>query len=230
VARCGLAALRDGLALAERHELHSVALRGYTNFSDSLEMLGRHAEAAQIATAGVTLATRVGHARSHGAMLVGNLAEPLIRLGRWHEALDLITESLAEDPNGIFASALLLARGELRLWQGDADAAANDVREARRQFGDGTDVQFTAPMVGSSTPNSPVPTAIWPTPSNASRPRWPGRSAPSAYATPGHCYGSACVSKQTSPHPAPAPRNTRRCTPWPPPCRPTRRPHRHTRR
>jgi DNA-binding CsgD family transcriptional regulator/tetratricopeptide (TPR) repeat protein len=145
--QAGLAALRDGLALAERHELHSVALRGYTNLSDSLEMLGRHAEAAQIATAGVTLATRVGHARSHGAMLVGNLAEPLMRLGRWHEALDLITESLADDPNGIFASTLLLVRGELRLWQGDADAAAHDVREARRQFGDGTDVQFTAPIV-----------------------------------------------------------------------------------
>jgi tetratricopeptide (TPR) repeat protein len=62
----GLAALRDGLALAERHELHSVALRGYTNLSDTLEMLGRHTEAAETARAGVTLAGRVGHARSHG--------------------------------------------------------------------------------------------------------------------------------------------------------------------
>jgi DNA-binding CsgD family transcriptional regulator len=79
-------------------------------------------------------------------MLVGNLAEPLIRLGRWREALDLITESLADEPRGIFASTLLL-RGELELWQGDTRAAEDDVREARRQFGDGTDVQFTAPMV-----------------------------------------------------------------------------------
>jgi DNA-binding CsgD family transcriptional regulator/tetratricopeptide (TPR) repeat protein len=145
--KAGLGALREGLALAEHGELHSVALRGYTNLSDSLEMLGRHAEAAEVATAGVTLATRVGHARSHGAMLVGNLAEPLMRLGRWHEALDLITESLADDPHGIFASTLLLVRGELRLWQGDTDEAAHDAREARRQFGDGTDVQFEAPMV-----------------------------------------------------------------------------------
>jgi DNA-binding CsgD family transcriptional regulator/tetratricopeptide (TPR) repeat protein len=143
----GLAALRDGLALAEGHELHGVALRGYTNLSDTLEMLGRHTEAAQTARAGVTLAGRIGHARSHGAMLVGNLAEPLIRLGRWREALDLITESLADDPSGIFASTLLLSRGELQLWQGDAQAAEHDVREARRQFGDGTDIQFTAPMV-----------------------------------------------------------------------------------
>ena len=56
-------------------------------------------------------------------MLVGNLAEPLMRLGRWREALDLITESLADDPSGIFASTLLLLRGEVRLWQGDAEAA-----------------------------------------------------------------------------------------------------------
>jgi DNA-binding CsgD family transcriptional regulator/tetratricopeptide (TPR) repeat protein len=143
----GLTALQEGLGLAERHELHGVALRGYLNLSDVLEMLGRHIEATETARAGVTLAGRVGHARSHGAMLVGNLAEPLIRLGRWREALDLITEALADDPSGVFASTLLLLRGELQLWQGDARAAEHDVREARRQFGAGADPQFTAPMV-----------------------------------------------------------------------------------
>jgi DNA-binding CsgD family transcriptional regulator/tetratricopeptide (TPR) repeat protein len=145
-APAGLTALRDGLALAERHELHDVAVRGYINLSDVLEMLGQHAEAAQAATAGITLARRIGHARSHGTMLVGNLAEPLVRLGRWRDALDLITESLADDPSGVFASTLLLLRGELQLWQGDLRAAEHDVREAHRQFGDGTDAQFTAPM------------------------------------------------------------------------------------
>jgi DNA-binding CsgD family transcriptional regulator len=80
-------------------------------------------------------------------MLVGNLAEPLIKLGRWREALDLITESLADHPIGVFASTLLLGRAELQLWQGDAPAAEHVVREARRHFGDRTDVQFTAPMV-----------------------------------------------------------------------------------
>jgi DNA-binding CsgD family transcriptional regulator len=93
----------------------------------------------------VTLAVRVGLARSLGAYLVGNLAEPLIRLGRWREALDLITESLAEEPSGVFASTLTLQRAELRMWQGDP-AAAEDLREARRQFGDAADMQFTGPM------------------------------------------------------------------------------------
>ncbi|MCW2919375.1 MAG: hypothetical protein JWN52_7443 [Actinomycetia bacterium] len=146
-AQSGLAALRKGLALAERHELHGVALRGYINLSDVLEMLGLHAEAAQTARAGIALAGRVGQVRLLGAYLVGNLAEPLIRLGRWREALDLITESLAEEPSGVFASTLLLQRAELHMWQGDGRSAEQDLREGRRQFGDAADMQFTAPMV-----------------------------------------------------------------------------------
>jgi len=74
-APAGLTALRDGLGLAERHDLHGVALRGYVNLSDALELLGQHTEAAETARAGVILAGRVGQARSHGAFLVGNLAE-----------------------------------------------------------------------------------------------------------------------------------------------------------
>ncbi|MFI5914172.1 AAA family ATPase [Dactylosporangium sp. NPDC051541] len=142
----GLAALREGLALATAHGLHNVALRGHINLSDCLELLGRHAEAADVAAAGRALAIRLGQARSRGAMLAGNVAEPLIRLGRWREALDLITESLAEDPRGTFASTLLILRGELHLWQGDADAARRDVAEARRQFGGGVDPQYTLPI------------------------------------------------------------------------------------
>lgn len=145
-AQAGLTALREGLDLAERHELHMVAARGYTNLSDTLTMLGRHAEAAGIARAGVALAGRIGLARSWGAMITGNLAEPLLRLGRWREALDLITESLADEPSGTFASTLLLVRAELQLWQGDMRRAEDDVRKARRHF-DGIDVQYTAPMV-----------------------------------------------------------------------------------
>ncbi|GAA5189780.1 LuxR family transcriptional regulator [Rugosimonospora acidiphila] len=145
-APAGLAAMRDGLALAERHGLLDVALRGYINLSDGLEMLGQHTEAAETARSGIALANRLGRKRSFGALLVGNLAESLMRPGRWGEALSLITGSLADGPTGIFASTVLLQRAELSMWQGDAPAAADDVREARRQFGDGLDTQYTAPM------------------------------------------------------------------------------------
>ncbi|GIH21471.1 hypothetical protein Raf01_96430 [Rugosimonospora africana] len=146
-ATSGLTALRDGVGLAERHDLHRVALRGYVNLSDNLELLGRHADAVEVARAGVALATHIGVLSSMGAMITSNLAEPLIRLGRWREALDLITESLADEPIGVFASTLLLLRAELHLWQGDTERAERDVRDARRFFGDGVDLQFTAPML-----------------------------------------------------------------------------------
>lgn len=144
-AAAGLAALREGIAVAERHGLPAVTVRGHTNLSDVLALLGRHAEAAEAARTGVTLAAQAGLARSWGAMLTGNLAEPLLRLGRWREALDRITESLTDEPTGAFASTLLLARAELELWQGDVGRAEEDVRSARRHFS-GADVQYTAPM------------------------------------------------------------------------------------
>ncbi|WP_432824703.1 helix-turn-helix transcriptional regulator [Dactylosporangium sp. CA-092794] len=143
----GLAAVWEGLGLAERHQRYHIAVRGYTNLSDALAMLGRHTEAVEVARAGVALTARTGLARSWGAMITGNLAEPLLRLGRWREAMDLITESLTDEPTGTFASTVLLLRAELAVWQGDTQRADEDLREARRHYGHGIEVQFTAPMV-----------------------------------------------------------------------------------
>jgi DNA-binding CsgD family transcriptional regulator/tetratricopeptide (TPR) repeat protein len=142
----GLAAMREGVALAERHDLPTVAVRGYVNLSDAQEMLGRHEDAAQAARTGIEVAARIGQARTYGAMMAGNLAEPLMRLGQWRDALDLITESIAEDPGGVFASSLLLQRSELLAWQGDLAGARRDLNEARRQYGHGSETQFTLPM------------------------------------------------------------------------------------
>jgi DNA-binding CsgD family transcriptional regulator len=145
-ATTGLAAIRKGVDLARRHDLGTVALRGYLSLTDAQEMLGLHREAAQAARAGIEAAARTGHGRTYGAMLVGNLAESLIRMGQWREALDLITESLAEDPDGVFASTLFLVRGELLMWQGDRAGAGRDLREARRLYVGASDAQFAIPM------------------------------------------------------------------------------------
>jgi DNA-binding CsgD family transcriptional regulator len=142
----GLTALRQGLALAQRQGHPSTALRAHVNLSDLLEMAGHHTEAAQTASDGIGLTGRVGWARSWGAMLVGNLVEPLLRLGRWQQAQDLITETLADDPVGIFASSVLLLRSELHLWQGNPDAAEADLRQAGRHLAGSTEVQYTANM------------------------------------------------------------------------------------
>jgi hypothetical protein len=39
-----------------------------------------------------------------------------------------------------------LQRAELHRWQGDEEGAERDIREARRQFGDGSELQFVMPM------------------------------------------------------------------------------------
>jgi ATP/maltotriose-dependent transcriptional regulator MalT len=142
----GLAALHDVLALAIRADLPFVALRGYVNLSDVQEMLGMHAAAAETARSGILLAERAGLTRSLGTYLVGNLTEPLIRLGRWQEAQDLITEALGREPEGVYASSLLLQQAELALWRGDPQAAGQDVLAALRQLGEAAETQFTAPV------------------------------------------------------------------------------------
>jgi len=142
----GLAAMNEGLALANRHDLSSVALRGYVNLSDCQEMLGLHTAAAETARVGIGLAEQAGLTRSLGAFLVGNLTEPLIRLGRWQEALAEITESLAGEPEGIFAGTLLLQRAELALWRGDPQAAERDARASLRLLGDAAEEQYALPV------------------------------------------------------------------------------------
>ncbi|MFI5954360.1 AAA family ATPase [Cryptosporangium sp. NPDC051539] len=142
----GLASLRHGLDLARRHQLDSTALRAYINLADVLEMAGRHAEAARTARDGINLTGRVGWARSWGAMLTSNLVEPLLRLGQWREAQDLITEALADDPASLFAASLLLLRAELSLWQGDTDAAETDREVVARYLADSSEPQYTVPL------------------------------------------------------------------------------------
>ena len=88
------------------------------NISDVLELLGRHEEAAEAAREGIALADRVGLARTLGAFLTGNLAESLLRLGRWSEAEQLATRALNALPEGVFAATVLQLRAELAAMTG----------------------------------------------------------------------------------------------------------------
>ncbi len=138
----GLDDLRAGLALAVGLGVHLSALRGYVNLSDILEFLGRHDEAAQAAREGITLASRVGLARSLGAFLTGNLIDTLLRLGRWKEAERLAAQALNAMPEGIFAATLLQLRAEQAAMCGRYQDADADLRAARRALGQSTDAQF----------------------------------------------------------------------------------------
>ena len=171
-AKAGLSTLRDGLRtalalsdqasqpgragpppanLAEESELGGsertvIALRAYINLSDVLEMLGRHAAAIEMAEAGAALAARAGMSRTLGSYLIGNTAEPLIRLGRWDEADELTARALAALPEGVFSGTLHGLRAELAALRGRYDEAARELRETHRTVGNTRDVQFTLPL------------------------------------------------------------------------------------
>jgi DNA-binding CsgD family transcriptional regulator len=143
----GLDDLRAGLALATDIGAHVIALRAYVNISDVLELLGRHQEAADAAREGMALADRVGLARSLGAFLAGNLAESLLRLGRWTEAEQLATQAVNAMPEGVFAATVLILRAELAAMTGRYADADTDVRAARRALGQTHDEQYALTLL-----------------------------------------------------------------------------------
>jgi DNA-binding CsgD family transcriptional regulator len=147
----GRTAVTDYAALAEQSELGGsersmVALRGYINLSDVLELLGRHAEAMEVARAGTALATRAGMSRTLGSYLIHNTADPLLRLGRWQEVDELTAGALAALPEGVFSAILHALRADLAAMRGLYHEAARELRETRRIVGDSRDLQFILAM------------------------------------------------------------------------------------
>ena len=144
----GLAPLREGLRLALETVADNpwTALRGYTSLSDALELFGRHAEAAEVAGEGLKLAISSGVVRTLGSYLIGNRAEPLLRMGEWAEADQLITEGLRVLPEGVFAATLHQLRAELAAMRGDYPVASRELRQLRRLVGDVIDAQFVLPV------------------------------------------------------------------------------------
>jgi predicted ATPase/DNA-binding CsgD family transcriptional regulator len=139
-------AIRSGLALALARNVPVTALRGYVNLSDVLELQGRHAEAAEVAREGLLLADRVGMVRALGAYLIGNLAEPLLRLGRWAEVDGLLAQALSAGPEGVFAATVLQLRAERAAMSGRYADAESDLRTARGALAGTTDMQFVLPL------------------------------------------------------------------------------------
>jgi DNA-binding NarL/FixJ family response regulator len=145
-AEAGLGPLRSGVALAVELGIPATAVRGYINLSDVLELLGRHQEAARTAGEGLELAARAGLSRMLGLYLIGNQAEPLLRMGEWAEADEMTARALRALPEGVFAATLRQLRAELCALRGRYDAAADELRDARQAIDVTNEVQYTQPM------------------------------------------------------------------------------------
>jgi DNA-binding NarL/FixJ family response regulator len=106
------------------------------NESHVLEGIGEHEKAAEVARAGIASAEDYGLARSSGAFLAINVAEPLVSLGRWDEAIEVIEHALALAPQQQnIRSSLRRVAGEIALRRGDLADALEHVAAARVSLG-----------------------------------------------------------------------------------------------
>ncbi len=114
------AGLRDGRDIG--HDL--LCGKATIGLSDALDAAGRYGEAVEVGTDGMRHLEQVGLFPMWGAALVGNLAETLLRVGRWAEADEITAEALDRDPPRVFATHLHQVRGDLAVARGDLSAAA----------------------------------------------------------------------------------------------------------
>ncbi|HEY3955830.1 MAG TPA: AAA family ATPase [Streptosporangiaceae bacterium] len=116
--------LEQARTLAEQAHAYDAVLRAAVYESHLLEGAGEHERAAQAARQGVVSAREYGRARGTGTLLAANLAEPLVVLGRWDEAADVIEHALELSPPAGTRAVLLQLTGEIALARGDLPGAA----------------------------------------------------------------------------------------------------------
>src|SRR5260221_533405 len=109
------------------------------NESHVLEGMGQHEQAADVARAGIASAEDYGLARSSGALLAINVAEPLVSLGRWDEATEVIDHAMALSPSKRnIRAALRVLSGDIALRRGDLAGAGESLTAARAVHGMGS--------------------------------------------------------------------------------------------
>lgn len=107
----------------------SATLRYAVNASDALNSVGRYAEAVLLAESGVARARERGVERTSGIWLAANTAEPLIALGEYDRAEDLLRIALGlDDRTGLCAA---LQRARLWVWHGEPERADALLRRQR---------------------------------------------------------------------------------------------------
>jgi len=124
--------------LAGQAHAHDAVLRVAIMESHLLEGVGEHEPAARVARQGLASAREYGLARTSGSFLAANLAKPLVALGRWDEAADVIQHALELYPPPGLRAGLLQMAGEMALARGDLPGAADSAaacRDALAGFG-----------------------------------------------------------------------------------------------
>ena len=111
-------------AIAAEANAYKTLLYVAINESHLLEGAGEHDAAAEVARQGVTTAEDYGLFRTSGTFLAINLAEPLVALGRWDEATEVLEHARDLLPPPINQASLDVVAGLIAAARGDAGAAA----------------------------------------------------------------------------------------------------------
>ena len=120
--------------------------------SDMLEDAGLHEQAAEVAREGLAAAREYGLARTYGAVLANNVAEPLVSLGRWDEAGEVIEHALRLSPPRLNRACMWRLAGDIALARGDLRAAAESVASIRSVIDDARyDAQYHLPLIRLDT-------------------------------------------------------------------------------
>src|SRR5215470_18149512 len=145
-----LAMLAEARSLAVKAGALRPLLHVAINESHVLEGMGEHGRAAEVARAGIASARDYGLARSTGTFLAINVAEPLVSLGRWDEAIDVIEHALALSPPRVNRAGLRLLAAAIALCRGDLADARALIATARTALGRvsflHSDTQFYLPL------------------------------------------------------------------------------------
>jgi ATP/maltotriose-dependent transcriptional regulator MalT len=140
--------LAQARAIATRVRAFRPLLGAAITESDMLEGAGLHEQAAAVAHEGLAGAREYGVARTYGAILANNVAEPLASLGRWDEADEVIERALRLFPPRLNRACMWRLAGDIALARGDLAAAAGFATSIR-SVTDGAryDPQYHLPLV-----------------------------------------------------------------------------------
>ncbi len=118
-------------AAAERAGAYQPILKLVIYESHLLCGAGLYERAAMVARQGIADAERHGLARTAGAFLAINLAEPLLYLGRWDEAAEVAERALDLAPPPLTRAALWIVRAWIALARGDTGTAGRRAASSR---------------------------------------------------------------------------------------------------
>jgi DNA-binding CsgD family transcriptional regulator/tetratricopeptide (TPR) repeat protein len=136
----GIAYSRDAVAMAEELDAADELATAYIDLAHVLGLAGRFDDVAAVSQVGYAAMSRVGLARQDGSFLQANVAESLIKAGRWTEASELLAAARGSGARGIRAFPALEHEARLRVRRGDLDVAQDVLDQAHELF-----AEFDAP-------------------------------------------------------------------------------------